>query len=199
MKQFIHKENSASGELVLNTPIEAHVRIKGNPVLWTGTQDEFTAQWEPDASATPQVAQDEGVSKPYNYFVSFTSGGRIGNLSVRRSNPITSMEDIRELQAKINESSQLAEDVGILNFRVFDEPFSALEWASSAYPAIRRMLDEIRLVPNWAGYFEPKNREQLERLADYEPLGIPKENKTSPVANLVAGETKADPGATTEA
>lgn len=202
MKKIIHKTTGQHGTLVLDTPIEVHVRIKGNPVLWTGTQEEFAAEWSPDITphvapqVTPQVTpQVDDAAKPYNYFISFVSGGQIGNLSIRRVNPISSVDDIRELQAKIKESNQLNDGVGILNFRVFDEPFPALDWATAAYPAIRRILDEIRLVPDWAGYFEPQNREQLERLADYVAVGIQEKNETGVVADLGTGAEKINPGA----
>jgi hypothetical protein len=194
MKKFIHKTTAEHGTLVLDTPIEVHVRISGSPALWTGTQGEFAAEWSPDITpeVTPQV---DDVAKPYNYFVSFVSGGQIGNCALRRTNPVSSMADLKEIELEIKETNNLTTDVGVLNFRVFDEPFPALDWATAAYPAIRRILDEIRLVPDWAGYFEPQNREQLERLADYVAVGIQEKNETGVVADLVTGAEKINPGA----
>ena len=194
MKNFIHKDGQ-KGKLVLDTPIEVHVRYAGSPVLWTGTQEEFKSQWSPETTPAASAPADPDLAKPYNYFISFVSGGTIGNCGLRRANPISTKADLDEVQLKIKEANNLTADVGVLNFRVFDEPFPVLDWAAQVYPAVRRVLDEIRKIEGWAAYFEPATREQLERLVDYVAVGIQEKNETGVVADLGTGTKEANPGA----
>ena len=194
-KNFIHKDNKTHGQLVLDTPIEVHVRVRGNPVLWTGTREEFESQWIPNLT---EVVTEAAPSKPapYRYFISFTAGAKVGNCVVNCSEPISSIDDIRMIQNDIKKSENLTVDVGILNFRVFDEPFPVLDWAAQVYPAVRQVLGEIRKIPMWAGYFQQENRELIERLVDYEPVGIQEEKQTSFVVDERTRAEAANPGAT---
>ena len=191
MKKFINKETGDEGIIISDTPEEMQVRIGKTPILWTGTREEFERDWqEVKSEASPVVPTAEVF--PYTYFVTFVDGGRAGSCSVGRHSPVTSIEDIKDMQAKLSESGEVV----IIGFRVFDTRPAVYDWAETVYPAVQKLLAEIRQVPNWAGYFEPENRELLERMVNYESLGIQEKNETSPVADQLAGAEEINPGAT---
>ena len=173
MKKFINKKTGHSGTLVLDTPVEVQIRIPHNPVLWSGTREDFESQWvaldDGTKNPTPPPAPPE-KDWPYNYFVSFLAGTKAGNISIGLPRPVVSATDLVFLEEQIRSKTGVNESVVIINFRLYDDADNVIDWASRAYPAIQRVLNEIRGVPLWAGYFEPQNRQVLEKLVNYVPV-----------------------------